>query len=116
MIYLGLDGRSRDDDFETGSVSKVSLRRLRVIVSSVTDSSAWRSNRKLATVKLISGTISVFCCFVDNLWGCENKGTDNSSYLIKSRENVVSKLNLCDSTGTSDGSSDTKAGDTLDVD
>jgi len=73
-----------------------------VIVSSVTDSSARRSNCELATVKLISGTISVFCRFVDNL--------------IKSWENVVSKLNLCNSTGTSDGSSDTKAGDTLDVD
>lgn len=52
-------------NLESWSVSKVGLRTLRVVESSVSDGSPRRANSKLSAVKLISRTVSELGSFVD---------------------------------------------------
>ena len=78
-----MDGISRDDYFESRSVCKVGLRRLRVIECAMAYCTPGGSDSKSTTLELSSRTIPILGCFIDDL--------------VESWEDVVTKLNFGDS-------------------
>jgi hypothetical protein len=80
-------------------VSEVGLRRLRVVVSSVADGTAWRPNSQFSAVKLIARSISIFSRFVHDL--------------IEGWEDVISELHLSNGGRTCSRHANSEASDTL---
>lgn len=64
---LGLDRAARDNDLETRGVSEVSLGVLRVVVTSVSDSSTGCANAETSNVELSSRSVTVLGSLVHQL-------------------------------------------------
>ena len=80
-------------------MSEVSLRRLRMVMSTMTDGTVWRTDGKFAAVELVSGPVSKLGSLINNL--------------IEGRENVIRKLHLSDGGCTRGSCTDSETGDTL---
>jgi hypothetical protein len=64
---LGLDGAAGDNDLETRGVGEMGLGVLRVIVTSVSDSSTGCANAQSSNVELSSRSVTVLGSFVHQL-------------------------------------------------
>mmetsp|Transcript_65882 Transcript_65882/g.176541 ORF Transcript_65882/g.176541 Transcript_65882/m.176541 type:complete len:350 (-) Transcript_65882:82-1131(-) len=96
---LGLRRRTRNDDNKPRSVSKICLRRLRMIQPSVTDCTVRGTNCKSADVKLSTTSISIFGRLVDNL--------------IEGRKYVICKLNFRNGCCSHGSHANSKSSDSL---
>jgi len=96
---FSLDWASWHDNYKAWSVCKIRFRRLWMIMSSMSNSTIWWSEGKTSTVKFVSRSISIFSSFINNL--------------IKSWENVISKLHFSNSCTTWCCCSNCKSSNTL---
>ena len=96
---LGLDWVSGNHHFEAWRVTEVSLRRLRVVQGTVANCAPCWSECQFSAFELSSWSVSVFGGFIDNL--------------IKSRENIITKLYFSNGSMSSDGNTDGKSCNTL---
>lgn len=71
---------SRNNNFKSRSMSEISLRRLWMIKSTMTNSTPCSSKCKTCTIKLSSWSKSILSSLIDNL--------------IESRENIITELYL----------------------
>ena len=96
-------------------MGEVRLGRLRVVESSVTHGAPGGSEGQRAAVKQVSTAVSVLGGLVDNLDTnpAINDGRHPLLYLVKCREDVVGKLDLCDGVGPGHGETDSEASDAL---
>ena len=94
-----MDWISRDNNFQSWSMTEIGLGRLGVIKSTMTNSTPGGSKSKFPTLKLSSRSIPVFSGFVDNL--------------IKGWEYIIAKLNFSDGSMPRDSNSNSKPRDSL---
>lgn len=96
---LGLDWISGNNHLQSRSMRKVSLRRLRMIQGSVSDSPPSSSESEAANIELIAWSVSELGGLVDNL--------------IESWEYVIAKLDFSNGCVSNSSKTDSKSSDTL---
>ena len=59
--------------FKSRWMGKKSFDTLWMIKCTMADCSAWRTYGQFSTIKQITGPVTIFCCFVNNLWSRKRK-------------------------------------------